>query len=148
MDNRTWTYGNLALAEPIERDHEPASKMNLKVIDGGAVNQMPSVAVDARPRTRMACWFAAALIICGLLLAVFLRFSVDSSRRAQIVDSISYERVTVRPGDSLWSLAREHSVEGISTEDLVSIMKARNGVSDSLLQPGQSLLVAASSHLE
>lgn len=149
MDSRTWTYGNLALAEPLECDREAASKASLEVIDGGAMKDLPAGAANPRPQIYVLLrWVAAALIASAVLLAIFLRFSSDYSHHAQLVDSLSFEQITVQPGDSLWSLAREHAVKGISTDDLVGIMKARNGISDSLLQPGQSILVAGSVQLE
>ena len=50
---------------------------------------------------------------------------------------------TVRPGDTLWSIASAHPADGVSVDETVSILRSWNGLTESLLQPGMSLEVPA-----
>ncbi len=52
--------------------------------------------------------------------------------------------VTVHDGDSLWSLAQNSSVTGVSTKDIVKWIENENGLDSANIQPGQELIVPSS----
>jgi nucleoid-associated protein YgaU len=52
------------------------------------------------------------------------------------------ERVTVRAGDTLWSIAAAHS-QGGDVRDVVDAIAAANHVEGGVIQPGQVLIVPA-----
>jgi LysM repeat protein len=56
------------------------------------------------------------------------------------VEVVNY---TVRPGDTLWSYARNITPEGGNVANTVQELKKLNNMDSSALQPGQSLLVPA-----
>ncbi|WP_289543614.1 LysM peptidoglycan-binding domain-containing protein [Enorma phocaeensis] len=51
--------------------------------------------------------------------------------------------IRVQPGDSLWSLAQEYPVDGLSSSDTSDLIAAWNSLDDAFLQPGMELLVPA-----
>lgn len=48
--------------------------------------------------------------------------------------------VIVTAGDTLWSIARDSGLDG-SIQEAVFKIKARNGLTDSVIEPGQQLIV-------
>ena len=49
--------------------------------------------------------------------------------------------VVVQPGDTLWTLARQHGPRGADPRRVVSRMERANGLEGALIHPGQVLLV-------
>jgi len=60
--------------------------------------------------------------------------------------SAEYEvvEVTVRSGDTLWSLAREYGPAGMDIREAVDWIQRENGLTSPVLRPGQRILVPAS----
>ena len=59
-------------------------------------------------------------VAVALTLFFVLATSVFSARHAAYAESVSnvtYETIRVQPGDSLWSLAEEYPIEGLSTQE-------------------------------
>lgn len=57
--------------------------------------------------------------------------------------------MTVRPGDSLWSLARRYGQPSMSIRDRVDALARENGLSSrSALTPGQRLIVSVANPAE
>jgi predicted Zn-dependent protease len=53
-----------------------------------------------------------------------------------------FATVTVRPGDTLWSLAADRTPSGGSVDELIDRISATNGLRDGeALRPGQRLLI-------
>ena len=82
------------------------------------------------------------LLVSVLLVAVLLLssalFGVLSNRSyALAAHSVPSEIVVVKEGDSLWKLSTEHPISGFSTKECVRWIVERNGLSDSMLYPGQ-----------
>lgn len=88
------------------------------------------------------------LVICSMVLAlVGIAFLSDASAMARKTSSftdISTEIVTVMPGESIWSIAENHPVNGCSTAEVVEFITQENELSSSMLSSGQQLSVPAS----
>lgn len=85
---------------------------------------------------------ALACIVAGL----FVMARVDSSNQgalAQATQSVEMSQVVVMPGESLWSIAQEHGVDGLTTQQTVDLILSSNALTSSTLGVGQSLLVPA-----
>lgn len=87
-------------------------------------------------------------VICSMtLILIFTAFFMDVStatHKAASFSDVSTEIVTVMPGDSLWSIASQHPVDGCSTEEVVEFISEQNELSSSMLSSGQQLYVPAS----
>lgn len=83
------------------------------------------------------------------LVAFVLAFGVvamagSAIREAYVGGKLSESRteyVTVQPGDSLWGIAQRSRVSGVSTDEVVSWISSKNGLSANDLKPGQEILV-------
>ena len=84
----------------------------------------------------------AALAIAGIAFS-FMQSSAHASAVRSAYDSVTLEQVTVHQGDSLLSIASEHSVDGISSDELVALIEEENGLDNATITPGQHLLVPA-----
>ncbi len=141
MDNKCQTFGSLALS---------ATTRNLVVIEGGA-RRKPSTHASA-PRRRPAHRGASgllALFVASVLVVCFLAQSVvdatHASHVAQLLDDVPKEEVSVVTGDTMWQIAERHSIEGVSTAELVRWMRQANNVDTACLYPGQTLVVPQTS---
>lgn len=47
--------------------------------------------------------------------------------------------VAVEEGDTLWSMAEDHPIDGLTTQQCVRWVIDRNGLDDAVLTPGQVL---------
>ena len=64
---------------------------------------------------------------------------------AESASNVTYETVRVQSGDSLWSLAQEHSVDGLSTQETSDIIRSVNHLEHGSLDAGDVLKVPARS---
>jgi cell division protein YceG involved in septum cleavage len=54
----------------------------------------------------------------------------------------SYQKVTVKEGDSLWEIAEELSEDhNMSTNDLVEWVSEKNNLATDIIKPGDSLII-------
>ena len=84
----------------------------------------------------------------ALTLFFVLATSIFSARHAAYAESVSnvtYETVRVQPGDSLWSLAQEHPIEGLSTQETSDMIRDVNHLEHGSLDAGAHLKVPARS---
>lgn len=133
-----------------------ASPVRLRLVEGGlsrpAVAKPSSTTSSAReiaPRqaslgARLALPLVALGMTVALLVASLLMDTAAASGRASAFAQVGTEAVTVMPGDSLWSLAEEHPVDGASTAEVVDFISQENGLSSSNLSIGQSVYVPVS----
>lgn len=158
--DHTLVYGNLALASrAIEGTVAPAapSYACLTLVDGShsvrllAPERQLWAADAVAARAAKPC-SAASLVRCialGALLAVLacvIAFSFVSARTAHeeaIIAASPRIEVSVAPGDSLWSLASAHPLEGLDTSRTVDLIKEWNGLASGTLQVGTVLFVPA-----
>ena len=59
-----------------------------------------------------------------------------------LIETMNLQSVRVKQGETLWELAEAYHVDGISTQDMVSAIRDWNDLDSSMLQPGQTILVA------
>lgn len=85
---------------------------------------------------------AAILILCLLsLIAVFAR-----DARADARPHVSTASVRVSASQTLWDLATEHPIEGLTTAETVEHIKDLNDLPGSQLAEGQELEVPVADH--
>ncbi len=82
-----------------------------------------------------------ALIACALCV---VRERCISAGVYGVLDGAETTVVTVHDGDTLWGLAQNYSVSGISTKDVVEWIESENGLDSANIQPGQELIVPSS----
>ena len=93
---------------------------------------------------------ASTIVALAVALTLFfvLATSIFSARHAAYAESVSnvtYETVRVQPGDSLWSLAQEHPIEGLSTQETSDMIRNVNHLERGSLDAGAHLKVPARS---
>ncbi len=84
----------------------------------------------------------------ALTLFFVLATSIFSARHAAYAESasnVTYETVRVQSGDSLWSLAQEHPIEGLSTQETSDMIRNVNHLEHGSLDAGAHLKVPARS---
>lgn len=87
--------------------------------------------------------FAALVLVFALLAAMFSVAEGSRSAFENALDSTPTQYVEVFEGDSLWSLAEEHPVSGMTTQETTELIRAWNDLDHATLQPGMELLVAS-----
>ena len=149
MNAADMIQGNLALK--LEAPTTPA----FTVVKGGrshfqAVNTKPArnqKAVVAPGRVALKVPTIVAVAV-ALTLFFVLATSVFSARHAAYAESVSnvtYETIRVQPGDSLWSLAEEYPIEGLSTQETSDMIRNVNHLEHGSLAAGAHLKVPARS---
>lgn len=93
---------------------------------------------------------ASTIVALAVALTLFfvLATSIFSARHAAYAESVSnvtYETVRVQSGDSLWSLAQEHPIEGLSTQETSDMIRNVNHLEHGSLAAGAHLKVPARS---
>lgn len=93
---------------------------------------------------------ASTIVAVAVALTLFfvLAMSVFSARHAAYAESVSnitYETIRVQPGDSLWSLAEEYPIEGLSTQETSDMIRSVNHLEHGSLAAGAHLKVPARS---
>lgn len=81
-----------------------------------------------------------------LIILVVLIFCVMA--QDVVADGKNYETITVKEGDTLWSIAKAHrdGVSRLSTGAFVQWMERENGISDGHIEPHQKLLIPVHEH--
>lgn len=149
MNATDMVQGNLALK--LETPSAPA----FTVVKGGrsGFQTLPGkparsqcVSVASAPVALKASTIVAVAV--SLTLFFVLAMSIFSARHAAYAESVSnvtYETVCVQPGDSLWSLAQEHPIEGLSTQETSDMIRNVNHLEHGSLDAGAHLKVPARS---
>ena len=145
MNATDMVQGNLALK--LETPTAPV----FTVVKGGrsGIQTLPGKPVRSRcVATTSAPVALKASTIVALAVALTLFFvlatSIFSARHAAYAESVSnvtYETVRVQPGDSLWSLAQEHPIEGLSTQETSDMIRSVNHLERGSLDAGAHLKV-------
>ena len=143
MNMQIYTSGNLALSM------NPQSNKELTVINGGKAC-INSINIDGSRTSRAVSShgifvfrFAVLAIACILVfVAAFNISSAISAPTYKMIEDVKLQSIRAKQGQSLWEIAETYDVEGVSTADMVSAIRDWNGLDSSLLQPGQTLLVA------
>ena len=145
MNATNMVQGNLALK--LETPAAPA----FTVVKGGRSGYQPLPVKSVRTQYAVAAPTPAALkvstivaVAVALTLFFVLATSVFSARHAAYAESVSnvtYETIRVQPGDSLWSLAEEYPIEGLSTQETSDMIRNVNHLEHGSLAAGAHLKV-------
>jgi hypothetical protein len=85
---------------------------------------------------------AMALVAFAVFAGAWLATNRVAEARVQSAfEATSYETVTVTSGDSLWSIAESHPVEGCSTQEVVRHIREENALESASLSVGTRLTV-------
>jgi hypothetical protein len=79
------------------------------------------------------------IALAGLCLAVTL--PTLSSIQVHAARPVAYTTVTVRAGDSLWTLAEDRTASGGDVQATLDAIVVANHLSSTALHPGQRLLL-------
>lgn len=149
MNATNMVQGNLALK--LETPAAPA----FTVVKGGRFGYQPLPVKSARNQHAVAAPTPVALkvstivaVAVALTLFFVLATSVFSARHAAYAESVSnvtYETIRVQPGDSLWSLAEEYPIEGLTTQETSDMIRNVNHLEHGSLAAGAYLKVPARS---
>ena len=149
MNTTDMVQGNLALK--LETPAAPA----FTVVKGGRSGFQTLPGKPARSQRVAAASAPVALkastiiaLAVSLTLFFVLAASIFSARHAAYAESVSnvtYETVRVQSGDSLWSLAQEHPIEGLSTQETSDMIRSVNHLEHGSLDAGAHLKVPARS---
>ena len=80
----------------------------------------------------------AVLALIGVALCAA---AVSPAIRGPRPGPASYASVTVDDRDTLWNIAADHPVDGLSTADTVAVIREVNGLDSAVIHPGQVLTV-------
>lgn len=117
---------------------EPEPTPRLRLYEGGAVPK--HVIADNRSHVK-------ALVLLALALTMSLTLGIsamDAMREASVtglLDSAPKETISVKNGDTLWSIAERHHVRGTDTKSVVAWIEEENGLTNPTLMVGETLLV-------
>lgn len=149
MNATNMVQGNLALKL------ETPAELAFTVVQGGRSGFQPLTVQPARNQQTVAAPVRVALkvstivaVAVALTLFFVLATSVFSARHAAYAESVSnvtYETIRVRAGDSLWSLAEEYPIEGLSTQETSDMIRNVNHLEHGSLAAGAHLKVPARS---
>lgn len=147
MNATNMVQGNLALK--LETPAEPT----FTVVQGGRSGFQPLTVKPTRNQQAAVAPARVALkvptiVAVALTLFFVLATSVFSARHAAYAESVSnvtYETIRVQPGDSLWSLAEEYPIEGLSTQETSDMIRNVNHLEHGSLAAGAHLKVPARS---
>ncbi len=149
MNATDMVQGNLALK--LETPAAPAftvvkgGRSGFQTLPGKPVRSQ-YVATTSAPVALKASTIVALAV--ALTLFFVLATSIFSARHAAYAESVSnvtYETVRVQSGDSLWSLAQEHPIEGLSTQETSDMIRNVNHLEHGSLDAGVHLKVPARS---
>lgn len=136
---------NVAYAQPA---YAPvvAPARRLTLVQGGAAHpQAPAVIWKRGTKRSLALCIAAVtalvLITAALLFAQAVSRSTAYDAAVSAIDAAA--SVTVQPGDTLWGIAQGHAVDGLSTRQVVDLVKDWNQLDGGLISPGMTLIVPA-----
>ncbi|NLJ84016.1 MAG: LysM peptidoglycan-binding domain-containing protein [Halanaerobiaceae bacterium] len=78
------------------------------------------------------------MISIMILLAFILVFLTISTKGSK---PIVYKNITIKEGDTLWSIVREYNDKEMDPRKMISEIKKINNLKDVVLRPGQTIKV-------
>jgi len=84
------------------------------------------------------------VLACMVAMVCAVGITFGAGRPARVASSVPSREVVevvVAPGDTLWSIARDHVGKEVDIRAAVSDIMARNHLSSATLRPGQVLMV-------
>lgn len=149
MNATNMVQGNLALK--LETPAAPAftvvkgGRFGFQTLPGKPVRSQCVATTSAPVALKVSTIVALAV---ALTLFFVLATSIFSARHAAYADSVTnvtYETIRVQSGDSLWSLAEEHPIDGLSTQETSDLIRSVNHLEHGSLDAGVDLKVPARS---
>ena len=146
MNATNMVQGNLALK--LETPVEPT----FTVVQGGrsgiqplTVRNQQAVVAPARVALKVPTIVAVAVALTLFFVLATSVFSARHAAYAESVSNITYGTIRVQTGDSLWSLAEEYPIEGLSTQETSDMIRNVNHLEHGSLAAGAHLKVPARS---
>lgn len=149
----TVCYDNLMYATDGSTALAPAAAPRFVMIEGGKRGNQFVESLSSNPEARAASGFSVAQCVAAMLVAAVISISVfavdafSSSFELSALEGAETVVVSVRPGDSLWSLASEYGVDGCATDRVVDWIRTQNHLTSSNIYAGQQLIVPSSPNL-
>ena len=138
--------GSLALeAQEVQAQAAPA----LRVVEGakpGSPTAAPASHADSDRLSGRSLRLSAAVATVAVAVVLGSWGALDAAHAGRVADALSNcatQSVEVSRGDSLWSIAEAHPVEGVSTPEVVSWIVEANNLPNSSVASGQALVVPA-----
>ena len=95
--------------------------------------------VSVAPHTRL---FVRLILVTAIVLCCSMAFEcLRSAKINQVLNAAPVEEVKAVTGDTLWSIAEQYGGNEVPTEDVVTWIRSRNGLSSAMLTPGQLICV-------
>ena len=87
-------------------------------------------------------FFGTLLALSLAAGAYFLGFGASQAGADSTVSTVSFEQITVMPGDSLWSIAATIA-PGVDTQQVIADIVSLNQLETATVQPGQRIAIPA-----
>lgn len=117
-----------------------ARRHEARRVEEEAVEAYPDAWHLSAPQALVAVFVCFGLAVAGLALSFALSTAHATAVR-DAYESAPLEQITVHQGDSLLSIASEHSVDGVSSDELVELIEEENDLENATITPGQHLMV-------
>lgn len=149
MNATDMVQGNLALK--LETPAAPAftvvkgGRSGFQTLPGKPVRSQCVATTSAPVALRASTIVALAVALTLFFVLATSIFSARHAAYAESVSNVTYETVRVQSGDSLWSLAQEHPIEGLSTQETSDMIRNVNHLEHGSLDAGVHLKVPARS---
>lgn len=114
------------------------SSGNLLVIEGGQARGLRTNHEEAH-RAGKQLNLSSVCIIASLAIGLLLALVMPAFAEMSAIQSTDFETIRIHKGDTMWGIAQEHGIEGVSTQDVMALIEQHNGLGGRVLQPGQEL---------
>lgn len=149
MNVTNMVQGNLALK--LETPAAPAftvvkgGRSGFQTLPGKPARSQCVATTSAPVALKVSTIVALAVALTLFFVLATSIFSARHAAYAESVSNVTYEAVRVQSGDSLWSLAQEHPIEGLSTQETSDMIRNVNHLEKGSLDAGAHLKVPARS---
>lgn len=149
MNATDMVQGNLALK--LETPAAPAftvvkgGRSSFQTLPGKPAHSQRVAKTSAPAALKVSTIVALAVALTLFFVLATSIFSARHAAYAESVSNVTYETVRVQSGDSLWSLAQEHPIEGLSTQETSDMIRDVNHLEHGSLGAGAHLKVPARS---
>lgn len=149
MNATDMVQGNLALK--LETPAAPAftvvkgGRSGFQTLPGKPARSQCVATTSAPVALKVSTIVALAVALTLFFVLATSIFSARHAAYAESVSNVTYEAVRVQSGDSLWSLAQEHPIEGLSTQETSDMIRNVNHLEKGSLDVGAHLKVPARS---
>lgn len=149
MNATDMVQGNLALK--LETPAAPAftvvkgGRSSFQTLPGKPAHSQRVAKTSAPAALKVSTIVTLAVALTLFFVLATSIFSARHTAYAESVSNVTYETVRVQSGDSLWSLAQEHPIEGLSTQETSDVIRNINHLEHGSLDAGAHLKVPARS---